>query len=140
MQQEAAMKFAGIPNETEFSVLWKPWFDFTIIRRVDRQMFHPVPAVQPVLFHIIKKKEPDIGYDQRELYIRFVKHGFEAWKKSLKQAYQDVFSYTQWKRLARELGFNIQPKPTQLTYTQWLGLYSALLKHVPKDKWNNLRS
>jgi 16S rRNA A1518/A1519 N6-dimethyltransferase RsmA/KsgA/DIM1 with predicted DNA glycosylase/AP lyase activity len=25
MQMEAAMKFAGIPSETEFSVFWKPW-------------------------------------------------------------------------------------------------------------------
>jgi 16S rRNA A1518/A1519 N6-dimethyltransferase RsmA/KsgA/DIM1 with predicted DNA glycosylase/AP lyase activity len=90
------------------------------------------------LFRVDRKNQPDINLRDRELYIRFVRHGFEAWKKSLKHAYQDVFSYKQWKRLANSLDFDIKQKPTQLTYSQWLGLYLALLEYVPEHKWKNL--
>lgn len=138
MQEEAARKFSGKPTVTEFSVIWSPWYDFTIMQQVPRHAFDPVPSVQPVLLRIDRKTNPDLEIADRKLYVRFVKHGFEAWKKSLKQAYQDIFSYKQWKRVANDLGFSIKPKPTQLSHKQWLGMFLILKKHVGSDKLRSL--
>lgn len=138
VQQEAAMKFAGDPTETEFSVLWKPWFDFLIVRTIPRQAFVPVPSIQPVFLTISRKAVPDVSSKHRTLYVEFVRHGFEAWKKSLKSAYEDVFSYEQWKRLSHDLDFPLKPIPTELTYSQWLGLFAFLRDHVSPSKLSKL--
>jgi len=138
MQQEAAMKFAGSPTETEFSILWKPWYDFAIERTIPRQSFVPVPSVQPVFFLILRRRIPDVSTKHRSLYLQFVRHGFEAWKKNLKSAFEDVFTYEQWKRLSHDLNFPLKPLPTELNYQQWLGLFIFLRDRVAPEKWIKL--
>ena len=50
-------------------------------------------------------------------------YGFSQYKRNLRQAFKDVFTYVQWKRLAREHEFAIDATATQLTFEQWVGLY-----------------
>jgi len=134
MQEEAANKFYGHPYETEFSVLVKPWFDIIIVRKFRRTDFIPVPAVDVVLLNVRKREKPLVPSDNSMDYKRFVKHGYEAWKKSLRKAYENVFTYEQWKRMARELDFPMDATPTQITYEQWIGLFERFLKIVPPSK------
>ncbi len=134
LQEEAAMKFAGRPNETEFSVLWKPLFEFHILTRIDPQNFDPVPAVQPVLFRLRHREEPLVDPSDMVLYRRFVRHGFESGKKNLKIAYKKIFTYTQWKRLAKDLRFPIGARPMELDLQQWLGLFAFLREHVTIER------
>src|SRR5688572_15637613 len=56
-------------------------------------------------------------------YRDFVRFGFGRWKPSLKLAFKNVFTYKQWKRLARDLEFPLNATPTELSLEQWLGLY-----------------
>jgi 16S rRNA A1518/A1519 N6-dimethyltransferase RsmA/KsgA/DIM1 with predicted DNA glycosylase/AP lyase activity len=42
VQREAAEKFSGHPDETQFSILAKPWFDIQIIRELRKTDFEPV--------------------------------------------------------------------------------------------------
>jgi 23S rRNA (adenine-N6)-dimethyltransferase len=134
LQEAAAGKFAGIPGETEFSVLAKPWFDITIVRRFLRTDFEPVPSVEVALLRIAKREQALVTKDNAATYRRFVKFGFEAWKKDLGKAYDKIFTYEQWKRISRELGFKMDVKPTQLTFTQWLGTFKRFLEIVPESK------
>lgn len=134
MQKEAAERFSGTPNETEFSVLAKPWFDFNIVSRFRRGDFVPVPSVDVVLLHIEKRVSALVSSGNADIYRRFVKHGFESWRKNLKIAYKRVFTYAQWKRLSKDLGFPIQSTPTELAFGQWLGLFEYFMEGVSESK------
>jgi 23S rRNA (adenine-N6)-dimethyltransferase len=123
LQKEPARKFTGVPAETLFSLLAKPWFEFRILHNLRRNDFDPVPDVDSVLLHIQRRPRPLIRREDAGLYRRFVAYGFNRWKPSLRLAFKSVFTYPQWKHLARDLGFPLDATPTQLTFDQWLGLY-----------------
>ena len=133
MQKEAAQKFAGEPKETQFSILAKPWFNFAIIREFERADFEPIPDVDTVLLHVRKRKKPLVSHEDTMIYQRFVKAGFGAWRKHLKAAYKNVFTYVQWKTLAQNLCFPLKATPTQLTFEQWLGVFNFYLCNVHKE-------
>lgn len=123
VQREAAQKHCGDPSETESSILSKPWFVFCLFHRFDREDFDPVPAVDVDIFRMARRDHPLLPPEDREAYTRFVRHGFRSTKPNLKAGFSEVFSYTQWKRLARDLHFPIKAVPSQLTVEQWVGLY-----------------
>jgi 16S rRNA A1518/A1519 N6-dimethyltransferase RsmA/KsgA/DIM1 with predicted DNA glycosylase/AP lyase activity len=134
VQKEAAEKFSGLPNETETSVLAKPWFSIETIREFRRTDFEPVPSVDVVLLRITKRKEPLVAPEQAEKYRRFIRFGFEMWKKDLKTVYKRVFTYEQWKRLSKDLSFPLKATPTELIFEQWLGLFRYFLTGVADSK------
>lgn len=138
MQKEAASKFSGYPTETEFSVLAKPWFTFETIWDFQRTDFIPIPAVDVVLLHIKERNTPLVIQENAGIYKRFVKFGFGAWKKDLKTAYKDIFSYEQWKRLSRDNDFPIKATPTQLSFEQWIKVFEYFLTGVAADKKRHL--
>lgn len=94
----------------------------------------PVPSVDSVLLRIKKRDHPLVSEKDANLYRRFVRYGFEAWKKSLKIAFKGIFTCAQWKRLSRDLHFSLKATPTQLTFEQWLGLFEYFLVGVPDSK------
>jgi 23S rRNA (adenine-N6)-dimethyltransferase len=132
MQKEAAKKFAGSPRETLFSVLVKPFFDVQILEQLRRTDFWPVPNVDSVLLSIKRRTKPLIHAQDAALYCDFVHYGFERWKPNLKLAFKNVFTYQQWKRLARNLGFPLNATPTDLNLEQWLGLYEGFKQVLEK--------
>lgn len=126
MQREAARKFAGVPNETSFSLLAKPYFELRIIAQLRRTDFHPVPSVASVLLRIRQRHRSLLLKEDTRPYRDFVNLGFTGWKRNLRSAFKHVFTYKQWKRLARELRFSLNATPTELTFEQWMGLYQGL--------------
>ena len=128
MQKEPAKKFCGFPRETLFSLLHKPFFDLQILLSLQRTDFSPIPNVDSVLLSIKRRATPLIEARDVALYRQFVQYGFERWKPNLRLAFKNVFTYRQWKRLARELGFSLHATPTDLSVEQWLGLYREFRK------------
>ena len=127
---EISQKFAGSPNETQFSTLVKPWFDLQIICAFQREDFDPIPNVEAVFLQIKKRGPPLIAAQDAILYQKFVQYGFGGWKKSLRLTYKPIFTYQQWKRLSAELRFAEEATPTQLTFEQWLGLFACFVQRV----------
>jgi 23S rRNA (adenine-N6)-dimethyltransferase len=130
MQKEAAEKFTGMPRTTQFSVLVKPWFRLRIIKYFKNTDFSPVPKVDVVMLYMKKRSPPLIATKERHAYERFIARGFNAWKKNVKQNYKNMFTYTQWKRLSRDLAFPIHAKPSELHFRQWLGLFEFFKKRT----------
>jgi 23S rRNA (adenine-N6)-dimethyltransferase len=126
IQREPARKFAGLPCETLFSVLAKPYFDLAIVHHLRRTDFHPVPDVDSVMLRIKRRDRPLV--DDSSLFRGFVEYGFTRYKSNLRLAYKNVFTYKQWKRLAHELRFPINATSTEVTFEQWLGLYDAYVR------------
>ncbi len=134
LQKEAAGKFSGDPAETEVSVLAKPWFVFKVLREFRRTDFQPVPSVDVVFLHIAKHRQPLVSPANAQSYRKFVRFGFEAWKKDLKTAYKHIFTYEQWKRLSKNLSFSLKTTPAELRFEQWLGLFEYFLVGVIDSK------
>lgn len=132
MQREAARKFAGIPNETSFSLLAKPYFEFRITAHLRRTDFHPRPSVASVLLSISRRESSLLLKEDTRPYRDLVNLGFAGWKRNLRSALKHVFTYKQWRRLARELKFSLNATPTELSFEQWIGLYQGL-KHLTES-------
>ncbi len=122
MQKQPAKKLAGTPHETMLSLHAKTRFRFEIVHELRRTDFHPVPDVDSVMLRITRRQDPvadEIAYHD------FVRYGFGRYKRNLRLAFKNVFSYKSWKRISRELGFDINATPTELSFRQWVGLYEA---------------
>ena len=128
MQKEAARKFAGLPRETLFSLLAKPRFELRLLRELRRTDFDPVPEVDSVLLRVRRRPSPLLSKDDDAFYGEFVRFGFGRWKRHLRSAYKTVFTYTQWKRLSRDLRFPLDATPTELSFEQWLALYRGYIR------------
>jgi 23S rRNA (adenine-N6)-dimethyltransferase len=128
LQKEAAKRFSGSPRETLFSILAKPFFEFQILFQLRRTDFWPVPNVDSVLLSIKRRPRPLIEKRDVAPYRDFVQYGFGRWKPNLKLAFKHVFTYRQWKRLARDLDFPLNATPTELSFEQWLDLYHGFAR------------
>jgi 23S rRNA (adenine-N6)-dimethyltransferase len=134
VQKEAGEKYTGTPWETEVSVLHKPWVAAEIARHFKRTDFVPAPSTDTVMLHLRRREEPLLPRQQMELYRRFVGYGFHAAKDNLALSFKKVFTYEQWKRLARDLKFPLKMTPSGLTFEQWLGLFKYFLTGVAEEK------
>ncbi len=132
VQKEAAEKFCGIPKETQFSILTKPWFEFQIMRSFRKTDFAPEPSVNTVLLKISRRPEALVADVDKEPYFWFVRLGFNRWRKNLGKNFKEVFTYNQWRRLAHDLKFSVRAQPTDLTFHHWLGIFNFYLKSVLK--------
>lgn len=128
LQKEAAKKFSGSPKESLSSILAKPFFEFLILYQLRRTDFWPMPAVDSVLLSIKRRTRPLIEMHEVASYRDFVQYGFGRRKPNLKLAFKSVFTYKQWKYLARDLHFPVNATPTELSFEQWLDLYQGFVK------------
>ena len=106
----------------------KSMFKSRIIRFFKRVDFCPMPKVDIVMLHIERREHSLISPLHKSIYERFVKFGFAAWKKDLKLTYKNIFSHNQWKRLAHDLEFPVHAKPSELRFSQWLGLFEFYIR------------
>ncbi|UCD05488.1 MAG: 23S ribosomal RNA methyltransferase Erm [candidate division WOR-3 bacterium] len=130
VQKEAAEKFTGMPKTTQLSVLLKPRFRMKITRSFRKTDFWPVPRVDVVMLHIEKRNPPLVSTSDMPIYEKFIKYGFDAWRRDLKANYKHVFTHRQWKKLSRDLEFPIHACPSELRFSQWFGLFEFYRRNV----------
>jgi 23S rRNA (adenine-N6)-dimethyltransferase len=123
VQREAAEKFAGAPQETLFSLLHKPYFEFSVPQRLRRSDFEPRPRVATVLLHARRRERPLLSTLERHEYERFVRGTFGAGPQAVGVALRARFSRRQVVRLARDLRFSPWQRASELTFPQWLALF-----------------
>jgi 23S rRNA (adenine-N6)-dimethyltransferase len=130
IQDEAAKKFAGEPavKETQFSLPIKPIFELSVIHRFKRTDFKQVPGVEIVLLRIKKRPSPLIELKNIQLHRDFIVFSYNLQKPTLKQGLRKIFTNYQFSRLARDLNFSLSAKPTDLSLSQWLSLFSFFVK------------
>ncbi|MDQ3856108.1 MAG: 23S ribosomal RNA methyltransferase Erm [Chloroflexota bacterium] len=126
MQAEAAKKYLGLPRETLYSVLLKPWFLGSQYHRFLRSDFHPVPQVDVVMLRLSEREPSLIEASDAQLYRDFVVYGYTAWKPSLRHAYLAIFTPEQVGRIRTQLGIDLDVAPTELPFEQWLVLFYYL--------------
>ncbi|MGA1047833.1 MAG: hypothetical protein ACO3UU_07470, partial [Minisyncoccia bacterium] len=61
-------------------------------------------------------------------------YAFSQQKSNLGKNLEDIFTYEQWKRLAKTHQFHIQARPQELSINQWKGLYRYFYETVDEKK------
>jgi 23S rRNA (adenine-N6)-dimethyltransferase len=140
MQDKAAERFIGEPvgDNSQASILLKPFFDMGIVTKINRNQFEPRPSVNTVLAKFIKKEYPLIKYENWQEYRDFVIYGYNQWKPTILEAFGEVFSYKQSKIIKRNFGVGGM-KPSELNIEQWVKVFETYKQYVPEFKKEKVR-
>lgn len=133
VQTEVAEKFIGGETETQSSILAKIFYDIKILGDIDRTAFTPKPQVKISFIKFTLKSQETIDQEAYQQFRDFVIYGFNQWKPNIFEIYKKIFSYDQFRKINHQLKIN-SLKPTQLNYSQWLGLFDIYQKFVPENK------
>ncbi len=123
VQREAAEKFAGTPRETQFSLLWKPYYEITIACAVPRRDFIPPPRVESALLLLRRRDPPLLAEKSAHAYQSFITKALAHGAAVVSPGLRPFVTARQLKRLARDLGFDARGATSQLTFDQWLGVF-----------------
>jgi 23S rRNA (adenine-N6)-dimethyltransferase len=123
LQKEAAQRFLGIPRESLYAVLMKPWFEPAIVYRFKRTDFAPAPNVDVVMLRLRKRGPPLVSGSDRQLFRDFVVYAFTAWQPSLGSTLKGILSGRQLQQIAGSVECDLDVTPTSLRFEQWLSLF-----------------
>ena len=139
VQKQVALKYLGEPAESIKSLFIKTHFVPSIVHHFKRNDFKPSPQVEVVLFRF--KRLDKFLIDKEDLldWKNFVVYGFSQFKSTLRDSFAKIFTDTQFRRLAKDLKFNLQAKPTQLSIVQWMSLYNFFRDNIEAQKKNLIR-
>lgn len=135
VQDKAAERFVGQPisKETQMSILLKPWFEITILAKINRNQFSPRPHIDAVLLQIKRRETPLVENDNAQKFKDFVVYGFNQWKPNIIEAFDKVFSNQQKLLIKSHLKISRQ-RPSELTFDQWLQLFEVFRSQVINEK------
>lgn len=119
MEKGAAKRFAGLPRETEKSLLLKVNWTMEIVYHFRREDFHPMPSVDSVLLHFSRKTVPDLNRKECVAFREFIKHGMKyglCGKNGL-------LTKRQVSVALKQAGLPDLPENGATLYIQWLCLF-----------------
>ena len=137
MQDKAAERFIGAPVSTnsQMSILLQPFYDMSILTKIDRSHFQPIPKVNIVLVRFKGKDNQLVDPKLKQLYRDFVIYGYNQWQPTLLDAFKKVLTNKQLSIVSKSFGLK-GLKPSELTINQWLGMFNSFVKFMSDDKKN----
>ncbi len=127
MMKELAYRLSAPHTENLFSLMHKPWFDFSLYHHFQRTDFTPIPKVDAVVLRFTKRKEPLISWSERITYQKFIEIGFGQGlpvSRNLKSRYgNDLVA-----RALHNVNISKKTKPSELSLQQWISLYQSFVK------------
>lgn len=125
VQREAAQRFLGQPDQTLYALLLQPWFAVSLFHRFRRTDFIPPPGVGVSMLRIRQRSCPLIPREDAQLYRDLVTYGFTAWQPSLGAMFAKLLGTRRGLALLCQSGIEPISRPSQVTFTNWLALFSA---------------
>ena len=122
---ELAYRLSAQHRENMFSVMHKPWFDFSIAYRFRPQDFTPIPSVHPVLFRFTMKSSPLLPWEERKQYREFVQKAF-ADGQPVRNNLRKLYPVQHIDEVLQQLSLNRKIRPSYLHVVQWAVLYKKL--------------
>lgn len=137
MQDKAAERFIGHPVgvNTQASILLQPFYNMSILTKIDRSQFEPMPSVDVVLAGFETRDNPVIDTKYRQIYRDFVIYGYNQWQPTLLDAFREVFTNKQLGVISRNLGIKGK-RPSEVTVQEWVRIFDTFIKFIPEDKKN----
>jgi 23S rRNA (adenine-N6)-dimethyltransferase len=123
VQWEVARKRTARSPSNLLNLLWGPWWRFVIARRIPAKCFRPSPRVDAAMLSIVRRDPPLIPIDERHRFERILRAAFTRSNGPLRRELRRWLSPLQFKRLARDLGFDAAARAADLDVEQWIGLY-----------------
>ena len=119
MEKGAAMRFLGLPRESEKSLLLKTGWDMEILYYFRREDFHPMPHISPVLVHFSRKEKPDLMRRDFPSYRKFIRHStkYGIWGR------QGLLTKRQAFAALKQAGLPPAHEDGVTLYIQWLCLF-----------------
>src|SRR5438309_1509706 len=128
MMKELAYRLAAPYRDNMFSLMHKPWFDFSIYHHFQPTDFTPVPSVDVVMLRFTKRKNPLLPWNEKTNYQKFIQAGFANGLpvyRNLKQKY----GHKKVLQAFYTSQINRNAKPSQLSLQQWISLYKEVLRY-----------
>jgi len=135
VQKEYAEKICGSPysnKNLKESLIIKYDFDLNVLYEFKKTDFFPVPSVNIVLLHILRKKKTNLK--ERREYFDFISYSFLRGKKNIKVSLEKIFTLEQLKRLSLEYFFDLNSKLTEISFDKWLSIFNYYLVGVEDNK------
>lgn len=127
MMKELAYRLAAPYKENMFSIMHKPWFDFSIYYHFKRTDFTPIPSVKSVMLRFKKREMPLLPWKEKKQYQKYVKLGFGHGLRifdNLKSRFGDQQTY----KMLNKAGIRKNTKPGYISVEQWIKLYQEFRK------------
>lgn len=121
MEKGAAKRFMGKPDDTFASIIIKPFFEVKIKYYFQRQDFHPMPSVDIVLLHFIRKTQPDIHASRQKDFKCFV-------EKCRRYGVNSILTKKQVCTALKLAKIPQIEKSGLMSYVQWLCLFRCYCK------------
>lgn len=129
MMKEVAYRLAAPYKENMFSVLHKPWFEFSIYHHFRRTDFEPVTGVDVVMLRFKKKEYPLIAWSEKKQYKTFIQIGFGHGQPVVNNL-QKKYGKVKIIQICRRLGITNDIKPGFIPFALWIRLYNALYRQT----------
>lgn len=128
IRKDLAMRLAGIPRENQFSLMHKPWFEFSIVYDFKPYDFSPPTKVKATLFRFTQRQKPFIPILEKSKYQEFIKLGFGQGLPIIQNLSQK-YGRNRIKRALQVLNVNRFSKPADLSLEDWIKLYEHLCRY-----------
>jgi 23S rRNA (adenine-N6)-dimethyltransferase len=141
VQKEYAEKICGYPyfdKNQKDSLLTKYEFDVKILYEFKKEDFSPKPSVNTVLLSISRKEKQK--NDQKDKYFDFISYIFLQGKKNVKTALRHIFTSEQLKRLSSQYFFDINKKPTEISFEKWTKIFDYYVVGVEERKKERVKN
>lgn len=139
MQKEAFERFGATNGKnTQISMQLAPFWKSEKLYEFKKSDFSPSPSVDTVFVEFRKRSPPKISEENRDLFYKFVKYGFNQWKEDIRKALSSVFTYNQLKRFTRDLKFSLSDKPSDLGVEHWVGMFGFAMKNRSQVKMERI--
>ena len=123
VQKEDALKFAGRPDQTRFSLLVYPWFSIKVLQDLDAHEFSPCPSVVCTIMVITQRMEPQIATNESRDYGTFVKQVYSDGRADIRNSLKTVWFRGQIFGALTELGIDPDMRASDLPATLWIALF-----------------
>jgi 16S rRNA (adenine1518-N6/adenine1519-N6)-dimethyltransferase len=131
-QKEAIERVIGKTEPSIISILLKSLYRCEVVYTFEPTDFSPAPNVTVDLLRL--EKFSSSIWQHKDDYIQFITYAFSQQKSSLYKNLEKIFTYEQWKRLAKTHQFNPKATPPELSISQWKGIYQYYLSSVDTQK------
>jgi 23S rRNA (adenine-N6)-dimethyltransferase len=123
IQFESARKRAQVWPSTSMSILWLPWWELSLVRRVSRAAFEPPPSVDAGWLSVRPRPQSLLPLGERKSFTRLVGRAFGRGSWPVRRSLRADIAPMRWKRLARDRGLPVDALPSDLNVFDWVALY-----------------
>lgn len=131
-QKEAIERVIGKTEPSIISIVLNSLYRCEVVYTFEPTDFSPAPAVTVELLRL--EKFSSSIWQHKDDYIKFISYAFSQQKSSLYKNLEKIFTYEQWKRLAKTNQFNPKVRPQDLSISQWKGLFRYYLNSIDTQK------